>query len=103
MLPLGFMLLMRLKNLERGMAKMKEPFDLRKFIDFALENAKVDLSNKDQIEAKIMNDLIKIHIFMCGLIQHHLTPEIKTELKEYIKSWLLMMEDVENVKKNNSS
>lgn len=44
-------------------------------------------------DEKIMNDLIKIHIFMCVLIQHRLTPEIKTELEEYIKSWLLMLED----------
>ena len=53
---------------------------------------KCPLKKEPTIE-KIMNDLIKIHIFMCGLIQHHLTPEIKTELKEYIKSWSLMLEE----------
>lgn len=41
----------------------------------------------------IIRDLAKIHIYLCHLIQHHLTPEIKTELKEFIKSWLLMMEE----------
>lgn len=41
----------------------------------------------------IKTDLVKIHIYMCNLIQHRLTPEIKAELKEYIKSWLLMMEE----------
>ena len=35
---------------------------------------------------EVKTDLIKIHIFMCNLIQHRLTPEIKTELKKYIKT-----------------
>jgi len=38
-------------------------------------------------------DLAKIHIYLCHLIQHHLTPEIKTDLEEYIKSWALMLEE----------
>ena len=63
-------------------------FDLREFIDFAYKNA--DIKRE---ENKINTDLIKIHIFMSHLIQHGLTPEIKTELKEYIKSWSLMLEE----------
>lgn len=48
---------------------------------------------KEPPETEIMTDLIKIHIYLCHLIQHHLTPVLEIELLEYIKSWLLMMEE----------